>query len=457
MLRDVELEGVRTDVRVERGVIAEIGGVAAKQAAEIGCEGGALLPGLIDHHIHLFATAARMESVDLSATRGKDDVLATLKAACGARATKEWVRAIGYDDGGAALLSRDDLDAASAVNPIRVQDRTGALWVLNTAALAIVLDGSPPDCVERDAGGRATGRIWRGDAWLRTRIGAGPPSLAALSRTLASHGVTGVTDASVTNGVEEARLLAQRRRDGELLQSLCVMSGAPIPFSADYEVGPFKILLDERDLPELEEVRARMQLARELGRAIAVHCVTAAELAVTLAAFEAIGAKDGDRIEHGGVILPPMIETIRALGLTVVTQPHFIFERGDRYRASIDEAEWPDLYRLGSLSGVGVKMAAGSDGPYGGVNPWRAISSAVERRTAIGEALGLSERIGAHQALELYLGAFGAPGGARRRIEVGAPADLCVLVAPLADALAAPHAVSVRATIARGELIYSAA
>jgi predicted amidohydrolase YtcJ len=456
VLRDVELDGVRTDVRVESGRIAEIGAGPARSANDIPCSGGALIAGLIDHHIHLFATAARMDSVDLGGARGKDNIITALRHASGMRAPDAWVRAIGYDDAAAAPLSRDDLDLVGAPNPIRVQDRTGALWVLNSAALSRVLGDAPPECVELDAHGRATGRVWRGDAWLRGRIKTGPPCLAALSRELASHGIVGVTDASVTNGAEEARLLAAARREGELLQSLCLMSGRDIPASPHYKIGPVKILPDERDLPELEAVVAHMRSARVLGRAIAVHCVTAAELALTLAAFEAIGAREGDRIEHGGVIPEAMIETIRALGLIVVTQPHFILERGDRYRRTITESEWPDLYRLGSLRALGVKVAAGSDGPYGGLNPWRAIATAVARRTQSGEALGLRERVSGRTALGLYLGTFDAPGAAGRRIAIGESADLCVLNGPLADALAQPHDVNVRATIARGELIYSA-
>lgn len=455
LLRNVELDGVYADVRIEHGCITEIGKLSGGD--DLDARGGALLPGLIDHHIHLFATAARMESVDLGGAARKDDILSALRTACTGRAPDAWVRAFGYDDSVAGLLSRDDLDLVDAPNPIRVQDRTGALWVLNSAALKSVGDLSAPNPLERDAKGNPTGRLWRGDAWLRTRIAAKPPSLAALSAHLAARGVVGVTDASVTNGAEEARLLAEARAGGDLLQSLCLMSGGVIPASEHYEIGPLKILPDERDLPAPAEIAARMRLARDLGRAIAVHCVTAAELAVTLAAFDEVGARDGDRIEHGGVIPEGMIETIRASNLTVVTQPHFIFERGDRYRRTIDESEWPDLYRLRSLQTAGVRAAAGSDGPYGGVDPWRAIATAVERRTKAGAELGASERVSARDALRLYLGGFHAPGGPARAIAVGAPADLCLLAMPLAEALAAPHAVRVRASIARGALIYLAA
>jgi predicted amidohydrolase YtcJ len=456
VLRNVELDGARTNVRIANDRVAEIGAQLGRAEHEIDARGGALIPGLHDHHIHLFATAARMDSIDLNSATTKEALLQQLRAAAQTRVRGTWLRAIGYDDSRMGLISRDDLDLAQIDHPIRVQDRTGALWVLNSVALARVLDGDAPACVERDDNGRPTGRIWRGDAWLRTRIAATPPSLAALSRTLAAYGVTGVTDTSASNGAEEAALLATARTSGELQQSLYLMSGCEIPRSPHYEIGPLKILPDERDLPELDHIVERMRLARRLGRHIAVHCVTAAELVLALAAFEAVGATHGDRLEHGGMIPEGLISSVRALGLIVVTQPNFIHDRGDRYAREIDAAEIPDLYRLASLRAAGVPLAAGSDAPYGGLDPWRAIQAAMDRKTANGDVIGAHEGIPARDALNLYLGPAHDPAGGARKIRIGEPADLCLLRTPLATALAAPNAAHVRATFANGALIYDA-
>ena len=453
LLRNVERDGEQTNLRVENGCIALIGNVEARGAHEIDARGGALLPGLIDHHIHLYATAARRASLDASHLATRDELVIALRGASEKRGQGQWIRAIGFDDTRLGLLSRADLDAVP--NPVRLQDRTGALWVLNSAALDLVLQHSTPTCVERDANGVPTGRIWRGDAWLRTRIQSTPPSLADLSNALAAWGVTGVTDASVTNDPEQAALFTHAKETGELKQKLCLMSGDYIPRSERYEIGPLKILPDERDLPEVEHIAARMRRARELKRNIAVHCVTAAELAIALAAFEQIGAQASDRLEHGGIIPEAMFEDIKALRLTVVTQPNFIRDRGDRYAQTIAAEELPDLYRLASLKRAGVKLAAGSDAPYGDPNPWSAIAAGTTRQTKSGQILGEKEKLSARDALSLYLGAFHAPAGPVRKIEIGAPADLCILKTPLQDALNAPDKVEVAATIANGDIIYA--
>lgn len=455
LLRNVELNGAITDVRITGDRISDIG-ASLRGGDALDGRGGALIPGLADHHIHLFATAARMASLDLRDVNSKAALQARVRDACAGLDDGAWLRATGYDDTHIGLISRQDLDAASPRHPVRVQDRTGALWVLNARALDLVLDRAPPACVELDAHGAPTGRVWRGDDWLRARIGTAPPNLHALSRTLARYGVTHVTDAGASNGPAEAALLADARGGGALLQKLTLMSGGEIARSAQYEIGPIKILPDERALPDIEEIIAKIALARRLARPVAVHCVTAAELALTLAAFETAGARAGDRIEHGSVIPAASLGVIRDLGLTIVSQPHFVRERGDRYLASVDAADRPDLYRLDSLLQRGVPLAAGSDAPYGGADPWRAIAAAMERRTEAGLSLGADEKLCGARALELYLTAPLAPGGRPRTIERGGAADLCVLKAPLAEALAAPSSDHVAATIIGGTIAYAA-
>jgi len=442
-------------VRLGRGRIIEIGARLSGVDEEIDGRGGALIPGLADHHIHLFALAARQASVVLDDVRDAATLAESLRAALCAR-PGSWVRATGYHERIAGELTREQLDALAPRHPLRVQHQTGSLWILNSAALALVGAADGPPAVERDANGAPTGRIWRGDAWLRDRIGAEPPPLGAIGARLAAFGVTHLTDASVTTDVDSATKLADAHRAGELPQRLMLMSGGALaaPEDGDYAVGPLKVLLDDHSLPDLDDFIARIGQARRWGRAVAVHCVTAGELALTLAAFEAAGARIGDRIEHGGVIPAEAISQIRALGLMVVTQSAFVRERGDRYLAEVDPAEQPDLYRCASLKAAGVPVAGSSDAPYASLDPWVGIAAAIDRRTSGGQSLGASERVSAAEALALYLGAPTAPGGPATRIEVGMPADLCLLGAPLRDVLAAPSAEHVRATFIAGSLVY---
>ncbi len=442
VIRNVELDGHPADVRLAEGAVAEIGH-GLRGPEEIDGQGGALIPGLTDHHIHLFALAAQADSVDLTAVASPDDLRDRIAAAAAARPPGAWIRATGYHEAMAGELTRVELNALAPRHRLRIQHQTGSLWILNTLAMAAVDDGDLPASVER-----ATGRVWRGDGWLRERIGAEPPPLAPIGARLASFGITAVTDASVTtDGAAAARLSA-----GELPQRLTLMSGGELAVSEAYAVGPVKVLLDDHSLPDLDDFIDHIGNARAWRRSVAVHCVTAGELALSLAAFHAAGARPGDRIEHGGVIPEAAIAELKALGLAVVTQSAFIRERGDRYAAQVDVADLPDLYRCASLLRAGVPMAMSSDAPYASPDPWAGVAAAADRRSTGGVRLGPDEAVAPRTALSLYLRP--APGVPEPRVEMGAPADLVLLRMPLREALAAPDASNVRATWIGGVRVF---
>lgn len=403
-----DTNGQALSVGIGDGIITALGSDISGSGPEIDARGLTAGAGFHDHHLHLLATAARMESVDLTDARDSNAIVARLRAADGAPG--EWVRAIGYDERVAGLPDRDALDQWLPERPLRVQDRTGGYWLLNSAGLARLGEAPFPSCVERDSEGRPNGRIWRGDAWLRERIGGTPPSLAALGNRLAQWGVTGMTDAGASNGAAEATLLA-----GTMPQRLVIMGTEALPAGDAYALGPVKLLLDENDLPPVEAVAERIAAARALGRNVAAHCVTLGELVFYLGALAITGGpRPGDRIEHGGMIADSLIGDIATAGLTVVTQPNFIHDRGDRYRAQMDSDMLDDLYRLGSLIRGGVRLLGGSDAPYGDANPWVALRAATDRRTRGGDVIGGSEAVSRAEALALYQ----AP------LVVGAPADL---------------------------------
>ena len=174
--------------------------------------------------------------------------------------------------------------------------------------------------------------------------------------------------------------------------------------------------------------------------------MTEVELALFLAALAmAGGGQVGDRIEHGGMISPEALPAISGAGLTIVTNPAFLHDRGDRYRVAIPQSQWGDLYRARSLMAADIGLLAGSDAPYASVDPWLGMRSARDRLSAGGAVFAPGERLEAETALGLYLG------GA---IAIGAPADLIVCEGSMADVLADLTAERVRATLIAGDLAF---
>jgi predicted amidohydrolase YtcJ len=457
VLRDVVVDALPVDVRVRGGVVAAIGpGLAARAGdEEVGGRGGALIPGLHDHHIHLLALAAAARSLFVGPPAVGDAaaLAAALGQAAAAAGPGEWVRAIGYHESVAGPLDRWRLDAIVADRPVRVQHRSGAAWVLNSLGLELVGADGAVDGVELGDGGTPTGRLVGLDGWLRDRLPVPPPpDLAAVGRRLARYGVTGVTDATPFGSLDDLAPLAA----GELPQRVTVTGGprlAAAVMPSPLARGPVKLVVADYALPALDDLAGWMRLAHEAGRPVAVHCVTRAGLALALAAWEDGGARAGDRIEHGSVVPPDLRAVVAERGLAVVTQPNFVRERGDRYLVEAEADDRPYLYPCRTLLDAGIPVGGGTDAPFGHPDPWRAIATAIDRRTAGGAILGPEEAVPRARALALFLTPPGEPGGAPRRVTVGAPADLCLLDASLPEALAGPSAERVAATIIGGDVV----
>jgi predicted amidohydrolase YtcJ len=151
---------------------------------------------------------------------------------------------------------------------------------------------------------------------------------------------------------------------------------------------------------------------------VAVHCVTAAQLVVAIAALRSAGTHPRDRIEHAAMVPEDAVADLVELGVTVVTQPNFLAERREQYAREIPADERPLLWRLGSLIAAGIPVAASTDAPFGQLDPWAAMRAAVNRDAA--------ERVTPAAALGLFLGSADRP-AERRAVKPGQPGDLCVL------------------------------
>lgn len=451
LVRDVELEGTPgQDCLVLDGVVAAVGtDLRHPNVVEVAGRGGALLPGLADHHLHLFAMAAAAQSFDLS----EHDDIGVLGAF---NVPGRWVRVLGWDEARHGDLDRDRLDCLTGERPVRVQHRSGALWVLNSAGLRAVIDaaGEPPAGAEEDEAGRLTGRLWRADRWLRDAIGM-PPKLGDIAQSLSRFGVTAVTDATPDHDARAVQHLIAAVADGELPQRIqLTCADVPAELPSRIRVGPRKLVVADHELPDLTRLISEIATAHGAGRAVAVHCVSREALALTLAAFHDAGTRPGDRIEHCAIADRAAVAELASLDLTVVTQPSLVTCRGDRYLSNHDPAEHDDLWRYASLLDAGVATVASSDAPYGDPDPWATIRAARDRTTASGAVLGADERVSPERTLAGFLAPLDRPSGPPRRVAVGEPADLVLLKAPLSSALAESCRELVAVTVTDGRITY---
>ncbi|BBY80919.1 amidohydrolase family protein [Mycolicibacterium pulveris] len=423
------LTGVVVDVRVTDRIVALDQRLDPRPGEQVyDAAGATVIPGLHDHHVHLRSAAAALTSVRVGPgdVHGRADLARVLAAAdVGADG---WIRAVGYHEAVAGPLDRTVLDELSPAVPVRVQHRSGVLWTLNSAGLARVGQPDHPD-----------GRLRSSDSAWSDTLQRNETGLAEVSATLCARGVTGVTDATPDLDAEDVVKLTLAHRRGELRQRV-------------HWLAPGKRILHDTEL-DLEALTAWIAARHADDVAVAVHCVTAAQLVVTLSALQAAGTHPRDRIEHAAVVPDDTLAQLAECGVTVVTQPNFVVERGDQYLEDVPAAEHCELWRVRSLIDAGVPVALSTDMPFGDGDPWQTMRAAVRRTTGSGAVLGADERISADTALSMFFGTPERP-TVPRTVDVGRPADLVVLSAPPAEVRGELDADLVAATLIAGELVF---
>lgn len=180
------LDGRIADIRVGEA-IEDVGPSlrARRGEAVLDAALGAVIPGLHDHHVHVYSAAAEQNSLRVGPREAHDTGELRRLLAGAAPGADGWIRAIGYHEQVAGPLDRDRLDALAPAVPVRVQHRSGVLWVLNSAGLAAINRPDHPDGILRSADPTWAEALPRRDT-----------DIDSYAERLARYGITGITDAT---------------------------------------------------------------------------------------------------------------------------------------------------------------------------------------------------------------------------------------------------------------------
>ena len=416
---------------------ADIRGLASRDTTVIDCQGGTLLPGFNDAHIHLPGLARRLQDLDCSPHQATS--VSALQYLIRGRTQDlppgAWIRGFGYDD--LKLLEhrhpdRQDLDAVAPSHPVWLQHRSGHASVLNSLALqAAAIHRETPDppggVIERESStGEPTGVLLDCESFLRQRLGRirsteeFDEGMRAAGQLLASYGITSVQDAGPDNGVERRETFRLLQSDWALPCRITMLAGirrlneiadAGLHYGSGDDrlrLGHAKIILTltsgrlHPSPPELEEMVLH---AHSMGFPVAIHCIEEDAIAIAAAVLAANRMPPlRDRIEHCAEGTPDLIAAVRRSGALVVTQPGFVYHNGMSYRENVDPRLLPHLYPAGGLVRAGVATAFSSDAPVIDPNPWPAIYGATTRRASDGKPLADADpqAVSLEQALRMY-------------------------------------------------------
>ena len=431
-------------VSVSDGTIAEVGRgdpprelLGRQGVRAVDCEGGTLIPGFHDAHCHVLATASALLAVDCSpgAVSSVVDIGERLRQRAAVVPPGAWIRGAGYNEfylRERRHPDRHDLDAVVPDRPVRLAHRSGHAHVLNTRALELAgirADTADPvdGVIERDpATGEPTGLLLEMGGYLD---GVVPPltreelyeGVRLFNVQCLSMGITSLQDATHTNTPERWRLFKDIRERGLLAPDVTLMAGAVhLPeflregFAFGHErdgmsMGAAKIMLTMTTgspTPSMEELALTVERAARSGFPVAIHAVEAEAVEAAVEAICRLGqgraAGLRHRIEHCSECPPWLADRLAGCGITVVTQPGFIYHHGDRYLAEVDEQRQPWLYAIGSLRARGVRVGAGSDAPVAALNPLDGVYAAVTRKSSSGATLLPNEAVDANTALRMH-------------------------------------------------------
>jgi len=431
----VAVRGGRVAAAGPEREVAALRGPATRVLA---LDGGLVLPGFADAHVHTAAGGLELAQCDLHGVE-PEAYPATVARYAAERPEAGWVLGGGWvmDAFGTAGPHRSVLDAVVADRPVLLESTDGhSAWVNSRAVELAGITRATPDPprgrVERDAAGEPTGALheaamdlvgdlapdpgpaeWeaaveRGQAHLH-RLGitawqdaaVGPEMLAAY-RAVAERGrLTGRAVAAlrwdVDAGAAQLRDLVEHRRQGTLgrLRASAVKIFADGVFE-NRTASMLEPYLDGDGRPTTNrgigmlgpEELARVVTALD-GEGFDVHVHAIGDRAVrdTLDAFAAAAAANGRRdarhqIAHLQFVHPADRPRFRRLGVVANAQPYWSCLDGYMRELTLpfldpERAGWQ--YPWASLRRAGAVLAFGSDWTVSTANPLEEIEVAVGR------------------------------------------------------------------------------
>ena len=457
---------------VKDGRIVEVGGtdevlwLREEEYEVIDLQGRTVVPGFVDPHNHFSIGAFETLWGDCRGARSVADLQQTLTRTARDTPAGAWVRAVGYDHQLIGVHpTRGDLDAAVPDRPAILMHFSHHQCVANSRALAEggIARGTPDPAggeIARDKSGEPTGLLFERamssvETASRTAWEARFTDVArAASARYAALGITALQDAAVTPAM--ARRYDAARSAGALaidVREVMVGSRGWFERPDDAASGALKIFVDGgyrcamrvmRDgAPRTsgflfygrEELASRLLTAWRAERFVVCHAIGNLGIEIAVGAIEdAVRAMpDGRtrvRIDHAIFLTAELIARIAALGVWVVAQPSFLY---DRAAATPTDRATDDtiLTRpFATALRAGVRQAFSSDYPCGSNAPLAGIAAAVTRRNRHGQLAAPDEAISVAAALEAYtLDAARAAGidAVAGSLESGKRADFLVL------------------------------
>ena len=474
------------------GVIISVGRLeAVRQAAGPGARrvdagGRAVIPGLIDAHIHFLSYSRSLLKVDLDGAASKQEAVARVAEKVRDAQPGRWVLGGGWNHHNWSppdFPTKEDLNRIAPDNPV-IMDRKDlhSCWLNSLALRRAGITRDTPDppgaAIGRDAAGEPNGLLFESATHLAHGAVDEPRDepvelLRGGMRALSAMGLVGL---HAPEGPEVFGALQSLDTGGELaLRVVYLLTyarldeaigiGLKAGFGSErLRVGQVKIFSDGSlgsitaemlepyeghpgdlgigTIPQ-DELESAIIRAAGAGIPSAVHAIGDAANRRVLNAFAKAREREREqpehalplvhRIEHAQLLHPADIPRFASLGVVASMQP--IHATSDMFAA---DRLWGARARYGyawrSVLAAGGLVAFGSDAPVETPDPFKGIHAAVTRQNARNEPPGgwyPEERLTVEEAVRAYTeaAARSAPylPGVTGTLTRGSVADMLVL------------------------------
>ena len=459
-----EAVAVSGDEILAVGAAADVARLIGDDTEVIESDGGMLVPGFIDTHVHFLTGGAAISSVQLRDAETPEEFATRIEAFAKTVEPGEWILGGAWDHTlwGGELPHREWIDAVTPDNPLWIFRLDGHMALANSLALSRAgVDADTPDIaggeIVRDDNGRPTG-ILKDNAMLLVQEAVPVPTarqlegyLDAAMQYVAANGVTTVHDMldsseeswmaldtyrraaargdlvtriyAVTPLGEWQRLaddIEQNGRGNDWLKTGAVkgfMDGSLGSHTAAM-LAPFTDTPGESGflLDSLDNLRAMMTGADAAGLQLNIHAIGDKAIRDLLDIFHDVARQNGDRdrrlrMEHAQHIHPDDIDRFAVQGVIASMQPYHAIDDGRWAEDVIGAERAKTTYAFRSLIDSGAHVALGSDWFVAPADPLAGIYAAVTRRTLDGRNPGgwvPEQKISVEQALRgyTYEGAF---------------------------------------------------
>jgi hypothetical protein len=453
---------IRGDRIVAVGANQEMAQLAGPNTRSIDLRGRAVIPGLIDNHMHLLrAGTTWIRELRFDGVESRKRAIEMLRTGAKAAGSGEWV----YNMGGWAHqqfaddprpFTREELDRIAPDNPVALQESYYQVFLNSRALQAFGIEANAPDpqdfvkgSIMRDAHGRPTGVI-KGDIAATRPVQARLPKVAPDQLEVSSRALVqdmnraGLTSVGVPGCNSDVLEIFQKWRAQDRLnvRIFCIDGAAAgTPEQADRSIqeiarmklfqgdsyidniffgesvyqplhDPMFALKSDPKPDQLQQWRRMAMAIAKAGLPLHVH----AELHDTIDAFldqiEAVNQEHPIKnlrwaLAHVNQINAPQLERMKKLGMYAAVHPWAVIN-GEIMQEGFGDGAY-DMPPLSTIQNSGIVWGLGTDGTAANQYlPFTTLYFAVTGRMAGGgkvirQTIGREDALIAHTRKNAYL------------------------------------------------------